>query len=283
MLPRMRAARGAAQLFSDVHPWACSAAASQLVQARGEASTVRRWYERVTVAEQQGLWHVFLDARALRTPARHTLAVPSRALALAIAAEWQWQEPGRIRPITMPLMSIAATAIDQPKPRAAVIDAMLQYVHTDAACCRHEPGALADRQAQVFDPVLEWAGDTLRAAFTVDDSIFAANQPEAAIQALRQHLEGLDAWHLTAVEFLASSCRSVLLGLAVLHARLGVAEAVDAARLEEASQIEEWGLVEGGHDIDLSDLKVRMAAPSVFLRLLRMQSPPKSLTCAVRP
>lgn len=36
----------------------------------------------------------------------------------------------------------------QPKPRAAVIEAMLQYVHTDAACCRHEPGALADRQAQ---------------------------------------------------------------------------------------------------------------------------------------
>ena len=36
----------------------------------------------------------------------------------------------------------------QPKPRVAVIEAMLQYVHTDAACCRHEPGALADRQAQ---------------------------------------------------------------------------------------------------------------------------------------
>ena len=26
---------------------------------------------------------------------------------------------------------------------------MLQYVHTDAACCRHEPGVVADRQAQV--------------------------------------------------------------------------------------------------------------------------------------
>jgi hypothetical protein len=30
---------------------------------------------------------------------------------------------------------------------------------------------------------------------------------------------GLDAWHLTAAEFLASACRSVLLGLAVLHVR----------------------------------------------------------------
>ena len=41
-----------------------------------------------------------------------------------------------------------------------------------------------------------------------------------------------------------------------------MAEAVDAARLEEAAQIEEWGLVEGGHDIDISDIKV-----SILLRL----------------
>lgn len=32
-----------------------------------------------------------LDHRVLRTPARHPLIVPSRALALAIAAEWEWQ------------------------------------------------------------------------------------------------------------------------------------------------------------------------------------------------
>ncbi len=37
----------------------------------------------------------------------------------------------------------------QPKPREMVIDTMLQYLHTDSACCRDEPGPLADRQAQV--------------------------------------------------------------------------------------------------------------------------------------
>jgi hypothetical protein len=33
-------------------------------------------------------------------------------------------------------------------------------------------------------------------------------------------------------------------------------------------QIEEWGLVEGGHDIDIADVRCRVAAASVFLRLL---------------
>ncbi len=37
----------------------------------------------------------------------------------------------------------------QPKPRAVVLETLLQYIHTDATCCRHEPGALAERQAQV--------------------------------------------------------------------------------------------------------------------------------------
>ena len=90
------------------------------------------------------------------------------------------QESG-IKPFTMPLMTLAATAIDQvgmsdcfdpirpaerclrkqcsyrarcsyvqPKPRERVIETLLQYLHTDSACCREEPGAVADRQAEVL-------------------------------------------------------------------------------------------------------------------------------------
>jgi ATP synthase F1 complex assembly factor 2 len=92
-----------------------------------------------------------LDHRVLRTPARHPLIVPSRALALAIAAEWEWQQK-RIQPFTMPLMSLAATALDEPKPREDVVDTMLQYLPTDSVLCRDEPGELADRQAQASRP-----------------------------------------------------------------------------------------------------------------------------------
>lgn len=38
--------------------------------------------------------------------------------------------------------------------------------------------------------------------------------------------------------------------------------------MEEDFQIEEWGLVEGGHDIDIADARARVAAPAVFMRLL---------------
>ena len=47
-----------------------------------------------------------------------------------------------------------------------------------------------------------------------------------------------------------------------------VEQALRGARVEETFQIEEWGLVEGGHDIDIADTKARVAAPAVFMRLL---------------
>ena len=55
----------------------------------------------------------------------------------------------------------------------------------------------------------------------------------------------------------------------ILQGRLSLEAGLAAARLEEELQIEEWGLVEGGHDIDIADLRVRVAAPSVFVRLLK--------------
>lgn len=55
----------------------------------------------------------------------------------------------------------------------------------------------------------------------------------------------------------------------MLQRQLAVHDAIAAARLEESYQMEEWGLVEGGHDIDIADMKVRIAGPAMFLRLLQ--------------
>ena len=80
---------------------------------------------------------------------------------------------------------------------------------------------------------------------------------------------GLDKWDLTAVEQLASSCKSVCISLATITGGMPLEETLEAARLEEDYQIGHWGLVEGGHDIDLSDSRVRISAPSIFVRLIR--------------
>lgn len=81
---------------------------------------------------------------------------------------------------------------------------------------------------------------------------------------------GLDDWRLAAAEQLVTSSKSVVITAALLGGRLDVREAVAAARLEEEFQLEDWGMVEAGHDLDIADTHTRIAAPAVFARLLQL-------------
>eukprot|EP00245_Coleochaete_scutata_P012158 TRINITY_DN4680_c0_g1_i1.p2 TRINITY_DN4680_c0_g1~~TRINITY_DN4680_c0_g1_i1.p2 ORF type:complete len:103 (+),score=21.81 TRINITY_DN4680_c0_g1_i1:48-311(+) len=81
-------------------------------------------------------------------------------------------------------------------------------------------------------------------------------------------LTSLNDYELAAVDSLAGSARSLIAAFAVARARITPSQAVTLVRLEEDFQAEEWGFVEGGHDIDIADMRVRMSAPSVFLRLV---------------
>ena len=63
----------------------------------------------------------------------------------------------------------------------------------------------------------------------------------------------------------------------MLQGRLGLTAAMEAARLEEDEQMAKWGLVEGGHDLDQADIAVRVAAGSLFARLLHVPLAPSGL------
>lgn len=137
----------------------------------------------------QGGYQITLDGYVLKTPARQPLTVPSKALARAIAAEWAWQAR-RVEPSTMPLMSLAATAIDQPQPRQVIEDTMVHYVSTDPVVCRVEPGELADKQAAALDPILQWVRGEIGATVEPSDSIFGVQLSPEDQAKFKKYLEG---------------------------------------------------------------------------------------------
>ncbi len=61
----------------------------------------------------------------------------------------------RIQPFTMPLMSLAATALDQPKHRDEVIATMLQVGTTWAVHVTRSAGAALARQSWAVEPHLK--------------------------------------------------------------------------------------------------------------------------------
>lgn len=145
---------------------------------------------------------------------------------------------------------------------------LLEYFPSDVTLCRAEPGVLADRQEKIHGPILQWARSEL-GPVTTSESIFGAEQVPEVVRAAEKRLRSLDAFELTAVFNSSASSKSLLTGLALIRGVIDVDQAMAAARVEEDLQIEEWGLVEGGHDVDLADIRVRLSSPRVMINLLR--------------
>src|SRR6185295_9557220 len=132
----------------------------------------RRVYQAVSVEAEEGGFAVRLDGKPARTPARRSLAAPVRSLAEAIAAEWDAQTE-RIDPAKMPLTRLANTIIDgvaaTPEPVAAEI---AKYLGCDLLFYRAEaPDRLVARQAEQWDPILDWARAALGARFVLAQGV----------------------------------------------------------------------------------------------------------------
>jgi chaperone required for assembly of F1-ATPase len=184
---------------------------------------------------------VLLDGRAVRTPARRLHAAPQRALAEALAAEWNAQEEV-VDPACMPLTRLANAVIDavadRPQP---VIDEVAKYLGSDLLFYRAEtPSGLVAKQSEVWDPVLAWARDDLGARFVQIAGVMYAAQPDHAVAAARDAIPQ-DAWCLGAVSSITSLTGSALLALALANGAIDADAAWDAAHVDEDWQMAQWG------------------------------------------
>ena len=203
---------------------------------------MRRVYKNVETRPSDNGWGVALDGKPVRTPARHELRLPNEALAAAIAAEWDAQRED-IRPATMPLLRLAATAIDRTAAqRDLVVAETAGYAGTDLVCYRAEsPPALVARQDAVWQPLIAWASTRYDAALTVTTGIVPAPQSPAALRALAAIVAAQDDFRLTALHTLTAAAGSLVIALALIERRLDAEAAFAASQLDETFQIETWG------------------------------------------
>lgn len=227
-----------------------------------------RFYKSVSIAADGGAFRLLLDGKPVRTPAKKQFLLPTRALADAVAAEWDAQAE-RIDPATMPLTRFANSAIDGVMGREAEVRAdIVKYAGSDLVCYRAEgPPELVRRQAAVWDPVLAWARDAMGASFRVVEGIMPAAQPGAATAGVARAVEGYRAFDLAALHVMTTLMGSALLALAHARGQLSADEAWSAAHLDEDWQISQWG-----EDAEANARRERrwldMQAASRLLRLL---------------
>lgn len=205
---------------------------------------MKRIYTSVEVAWTGTGHEVRLDGRPLRTPARRRLSLPTEALARAVAREWDAQRD-IVRPAEMPLTQVANTGIDRVAPeREAVVEHVAAYGETDLLCYRAaKPASLAQRQAELWQPLLDWLATAHDARLdVVVEAVAPRPQPALALSAIRAAVARQDDWRLTALHLATAASGSVVIGLALVERRIDAALAFSAGQLEEDYQIERWGL-----------------------------------------
>ncbi|HJQ57080.1 MAG TPA: ATP12 family protein [Vineibacter sp.] len=206
--------------------------------------TTKRFYQEVQVGAVEGGFDVRLDGRAIRTPAGKTLALPTETLAAAVADEWRAQSSGQqIRPLAMPMMRLAATAIDRVTPqRAKVVADTARYAGSDLLCYRAEsPVDLVVRQARHWQPLLDWAAERYGARMVLAEGIRHQKQDPASLASIERAVAAHSDFGLSALFNLTAAMGSVVLSLSLSDGRLDAASAFAAAELDALYEIEKWG------------------------------------------
>lgn len=183
-----------------------------------------------------------MDARALKTPGKAPLVVPTEALAQIIAEEWQAQTE-IIKPDTMPATRAANSAIDKISGQKSSVAAFLaEYGDSDLVCYRAaSPNTLVAREAAVWDPLIGWVARRYGVRPVTRVGVIHAPQPKELLDSLRPDIERLSNFELAAFHDLVAFSGSLIIGLAVIHG-FDTPEALwRASRLEEDWQIEQWG------------------------------------------
>lgn len=204
--------------------------------------TPRRFWAEARAETCEGGFTVRLDGRAVRTPAKAALVMPTLALAQAVAAEWQAQD-GTVKPATMPMTRMANSAIDKVAPQYDAVAGMIAaYGGTDLLCYRAQgPAALVARQAAAWDPLLDWAAQALGARLAVTQGVIPVAQDGASLSRLLAEVRAEGPFRLAALHDLVAISGSLVLGLAVARGHIPVDAAFDAASIDETWQAELWG------------------------------------------
>lgn len=203
----------------------------------------KRFYDKVETTKAPEGFAIHLDGKPVRTPGKVLLALPTEEAAKLVADEFAAQVE-KIDPTSMPVTRLVNTAIDGvANDTQAVLEDILRFASSDLLYYRADtPERLVARQAEAWDPVIDWVRGRLGVHFFLAEGVMHVEQPRESIAAIGFHLRQRDEpLRLAALHVMTSISGSALLALAVEAGELEPETAWTAAHIDEDWNIEHWG------------------------------------------
>ncbi|MAI89094.1 ATP12 family chaperone protein [Ponticaulis sp.] len=221
----------------------------------------KRFYKTVSVSEGETGWVIELDGRTPITPAKKKLTLPTQALAVSVAEEWDSQGED-LELVGMSLTRLANVALDRtPETRDELVAEVQKYAGTDLVCYLADgPTELRERQEAHFRPIRDWAGREHNVLLMPTEGVMNAPQPPSSIEAVGVYAASKDDFALTGLGMGLSLFGSAVLTMAVAEGELTALDAYDISIIDEVWQMNQWGEDEealkrlGGHRMEAAAL-----------------------------
>jgi chaperone required for assembly of F1-ATPase len=204
---------------------------------------MKRFWSETETAIEGDEFVVRLDGRAVKLPSGRPLAVPFRALAEGIAAEWA-AAAENFTPDDLPLTRLAMTARDRVQAqRDEIIPQLAAYGMNDLLCYRaDDPPALVLREEEAWQPWLDWADRQFGIALQSTSGIAPIAQSPACLEACTIHLGAMNEYQLAGLGVIVPALGSLILGLAVATQAMAPEAACECADLGALWQEARWGM-----------------------------------------
>ena len=206
----------------------------------------KRFWKTASVIKLNSGFGIAKDGRTHMTPRGRALEVPTCGLAELLADELNGIQ-GEIDWNGLPFIALGTSAVDMTaETKKALSSKVAEYGGSDLLCYRAaDSDELAARQAEAWDPMLDWAETTFGLKLNCGKGVMPITQPESSLDRLHRHLAELGPFNLTALNVLTGLAGSTVIGLGAICQVASPGALWKMSRIDEDWQQELWGRTEG--------------------------------------
>ena len=208
------------------------------------------------VQGKKGKYLLNINNKSLKTPDGNIIELPSIKLAKILLKDYESSFKSKPLNIVRPI-KITNTAIDKIKPNNIFyINEITDNLNNDMICYfANSPVELVDLQNKDWLPLINYMKSSYNIELIYTSKLFSINQKPDSLLKLKNILNEINIFKLSAIYTLSQITKSIIISLALVNNKISAKKAFENSNLEELYQISKWGKDEEGFD-RLNTIKV---------------------------
>tara|TARA_Y100000996_G_scaffold119870_1_gene89606 strand:- start:537 stop:1235 length:699 start_codon:yes stop_codon:yes gene_type:complete len=208
------------------------------------------------VQGKKGKYLLNINNKSLKTPDGNIIELPSMKLAKILLKDYESSFKSKPLNIVRPI-KITNTAIDKIKPNNIFyINEITDNLNNDMICYfANSPVELVDLQNKDWLPLINYMKSSYNIELIYTSKLFSINQKPDSLLKLKNILNEINIFKLSAIYTLSQITKSIIISLALVNNKISAKKAFENSNLEELYQISKWGKDEEAFD-RLNTIKV---------------------------